>query len=265
MKQIIFRFIQGMLVGAGAILPGVSGGMLCLLFGVYEPVMALLSSPLKTFRQHRRLFFPLFLGGGIGFLGLAQAVGWAFERDSAAAICLFLGLVAGSLPPVVLEADHARVHWKLFFASLIGTPALMLAAVFFAPAIEPNPFWYFLCGAIWGLSLVLPGLSSSTLLIFLGLYQPMTAGVATLDLSCILPLGTGILLTVLLTARSVSRLLQTRPTALMSIILGAVCASCLMILPIEYESMLHGLFCLLCALLGFGAALVLEIMGQNAN
>lgn len=263
MKQIIFRFIQGTLIGACSILPGISGGMLCLLFGVYEPIMALLASPLKTIFLHFRLFIPLILGGGAGFLGLAQVLGWAFEHDSAAATCLFLGLAAGSLPSIAI--DSGPVHRKLFCISFFGMPALMLAAVFCIPEIVPNPFWYFICGAIWALSLILPGLSSSTLLIFLGLYQPMTASIAALELSCILPLGAGLLLTVLLTAQPVGRLLRSHRSSVMSLLLGAICASCLLILPIQYRNVLHGLFCLLCALTGFCAALILEMTGRNMN
>ena len=252
-----------MLIGAGAILPGVSGGMLCLLFGVYEPVMALLSSPLKTFRRHRRMFVPLMLGGAAGFLWLAQAVAWAFTHDSAAAVCLFLGLTAGSLPSIV--PDSGRLHFKLFCAGLLGMPALMLSAAFVAPAIAPDPFGYFVCGAVWALSLVLPGFSSSTLLIFLGLYRPMTAGIAALEILCILPLGAGLLLTAALTAKPVRRLLRTRRAALMSVILGTVCSSCMLILPLEYRNWIHALFCLMCALTGFGAALILDWMSRNVN
>lgn len=256
----VLRLVQGALIGAGAILPGVSGGMLCLLFGVYEPMMALLSQPFRAFREHRRLFLPLVLGGLAGFFVLAQGVEWAFGQDAAAATCLFLGLVVGSLPPLTQDAGSSR---RSFFA---GSLALMLALMAFARSLSlsvpPNALTYLLCGAVWGLSLVLPGLSSSTILIFLGLYQPMTAGIAALDPACILPLGAGILLTVLLTARWVSRLLETRRSALLNAILGTVCASALMILPLDYQGWLHGLFCLLCAVWGFGCAMLLETVGQ---
>lgn len=257
----VLRLVQGALIGAGAILPGVSGGMLCLLFGVYEPMMALLSQPFKAFREHRRLFLPLMLGGLAGFFGLARAAEWAFAQDASAATCLFLGLVAGSLPPLAQDAGSS--HRRFFTGSLALMLALMALARNLSLSVQPNALTYLLGGAVWGLSLVLPGLSSSTLLIFLGLYQPITAGIAALDPACILPLGTGIVLTVLLTARWVSRLLETHRDALLNAILGAVCASALMILPLNYQGWLHGLFCLLCAVWGFGCALLLETVGQG--
>lgn len=258
MNCFFLHLLQGMFIGAGAILPGVSGGMLCLLFGVYEPVMAALAKPSTAF-VHRRLFLPLALGGLVGFFLLAGGVGWAFEQDPAAATCLFLGLIAGSAPKLAQDAGGFRGRW--FATGLLSTLGLLVLAGRLRLDVAPTPVWFFVCGAVWGLSLVLPGLPSSTLLIFLGLYQPMAAGVADFDLGCILPLCAGIALTVLVTARGVNRLLEKQRGPLLNLILGAVCASSLMILPLEYGGWAHGLFCLMCALWGFGCAVGLEMLG----
>ena len=261
MKQTILRLIQGALIGAGAILPGVSGGMLCLMFGVYEPVMSLLSRPVSTFREQRRLFVPLFWGGVLGFLLLASGMEWAFDRDSAAAICLFLGLVAGSLPPLIEETGG--MSRRSFLAAFAGTLALMQLFRHSALTVQPNALWFLFCGAIWGLSLVLPGLSSSTILIFLGLYQPIAVGIAALDLTCILPVGAGAALSALTAAPPIRRALERHRSVLMSIILGTVCASSVMILPLEYRSAQHVLLCVLYAATGFSIALILELTGVD--
>ena len=65
--------LQGMIIGTGAILPGVSGGVLCLAFGLYEPMIQLFTHPLPTLRRHLRLFLPL-IGGGL--VGLSFWPGW---------------------------------------------------------------------------------------------------------------------------------------------------------------------------------------------
>ena len=66
--------LQGMIIGTGAILPGVSGGVLCLAFGLYEPMIQLFTHPLPTLRRHYRLFLPLLGGGLVGFILLARVV-----------------------------------------------------------------------------------------------------------------------------------------------------------------------------------------------
>ena len=65
-SQWLLRLLQGALIGVGAILPGVSGGVLCVLFGIYQPMMALLAHPISSFKAHFQLFIPVILGAGAG-------------------------------------------------------------------------------------------------------------------------------------------------------------------------------------------------------
>ena len=96
--QPILHFVQGALVGTGAILPGISGGVLCVAFGFYETLMELFSHPIRTFRKHYRLFLPLLAGGAVGFVLLAKVVELFFAAAAAAAIALFAGLICGTVP-----------------------------------------------------------------------------------------------------------------------------------------------------------------------
>ena len=259
--QWLMHVLHGALIGVGAILPGVSGGVMCVLFGIYQPMMALLSHPGKAFRQYYRLFIPVLIGCAIGFVGLSKVVELAFGADSAVVTCLFFGLILGTIPSLWREAGlkgrNARCGWAFGLSFVILLGLLSLFKFSSAEAIQPNSGWYFFCGAVWGLSLVLPGLSSSSILIFMGLYEPMTAGIgsiatwlkdavafwlgkgeafpplAQIQWGCILPLLGGILLTALLIARFVNRLLETRYALVYHVILGVVCASTLMIVPLH--------------------------------
>lgn len=66
----LVRMLQGMLIGLGAVLPGISGGVLCVIFGIYRPVMELLSNPRKYFFIHIRKLLPVILGAQSVFLEL---------------------------------------------------------------------------------------------------------------------------------------------------------------------------------------------------
>lgn len=262
MKETILRFLQGALIGAGSILPGVSGGMLCVLFGLYRPLLDILSHPITALKNHRSLLSALVPGALTGFFGLARLLELAFVMDSSAVSCLFLGLIAGALPSLWAEAGRERRssadRLTACFA-FAGTLALMGGIKnSHCIKIPPTPAGFLFCGAVWALSLLLPGLSTSTLLIFLGLYQPMTAGIAALDPACILPLGTGILLTTLLTARPLNRTLANHHAALHHFLFGVVCASSLMALPMHYDGISHSLTCLVWALSGFVGTVFLE-------
>lgn len=230
--------VQGAIVGTGAILPGVSGGVLCVAFGIYEPMMALLSHPIKSFRQYYKMFIPFLIGWVAGFVLLAGAVELLFETSSTLTLMLFAGLIFGTMPELFKKSEAAdpKQSWTPFVLALGG--AFLLFCVLgnqTGGTIEVNTFWFVFCGLIWGLSLVIPGLSSSSLLIFLGLYQPMTAGIAALDFKVILPLLAGLLVTILLTARFINSLFEKRYALISRIVLGIMLASTLLILPTSFD------------------------------
>lgn len=292
--QWLLRVLHGALIGVGAILPGVSGGVLCVLFGIYQPMMALLSHPFKAFKKYYKLFIPIIIGWAIGFVALAKLVELAFGEDSAVATCLFFGLIVGTLPSLWREAGlkgRSKNHFLIFGASFVVVFAL-LSLFKFSPTAEPitpNSWWYLFCGVVWGLSLVLPGLSSSSILLFMGLYEPMTAGIGSIadylkdvlayilgsggeafpplsqvEWGCILPLLAGILLTALLTARFVNYLLENRYAVIYHVILGVVCASTILIIPFGAElTGVQIVLCVVCAVVGCGAALGLDQFGTK--
>ena len=71
---------QGALVGVGAVLPGIYGGVLSVIFGIYKPLMEFLSNPGKTFRIHFPRLFPFFCGYILGFLGIANVLSFFLEK-----------------------------------------------------------------------------------------------------------------------------------------------------------------------------------------
>lgn len=78
----LLRVLQGALIGLGAVLPGISGGVLCVIFGIYRPVMELLSDPRKNYKTHLPKLAPVFLGMAVGFLGGGQPAGLLFGSIS---------------------------------------------------------------------------------------------------------------------------------------------------------------------------------------
>ena len=254
--------IQGAIVGTGAILPGISGGVLCVAFGIYEPMMALLSHPAKAFRKYFRMFLPFLAGWILGFVLLANMVELLFEASSSVMLMLFAGLIFGTIPERISKSQQsgARHSWTPFVLSLAAAYLVFcLLSGSSGNVIEANTFWFFFCGAVWGLSLVIPGLSSSSLLIFLGLYQPMTSGIAALDLAVILPLLGGLLLTVLLTARLVNRLFTNQYALISRIVLGIMTTSTLLILPQAFAGPLDFAVSLFVFAAGFLAARWMDI------
>lgn len=263
----LLRVLQGALIGAGAILPGISGGVLCVIFGIYQPMMALLAHPIRTFKKHAGLLLPVFIGGLLGFLGLARLVEWLFEISSNLAIWLFIGLIAGMTPSLFKEAGkegRPRSAWVSLIVSLAAVLGLLLLLQNVTSLnIQPNIWWYLVCGLLWGVSMVVPGLSSSSLLIFLGLYAPMVTGIANFSPEVIVPMIVGVLLLVLVSARMINYLFKKHYPPAFHMVVGFVIASTVVIIPRTYDGVTDILLCAGCFVLGFVIAWLMDRAGQK--
>jgi putative membrane protein len=267
--QWLLRVIQGAIIGAGAILPGISGGVLCVVFGIYQPMMALLAHPIRAFKKHFKLLLPVLIGWALGFWGLASLVSLLLEESSSTAIWLFIGLIAGMTPSLFKEAGRDG-RPKSAWISLAISTAVILALLLYVHnatglSIQPNMWWFLFCGALWGISLVVPGLSSSSLLIFLGLYGPMTDGIHALSLEVVIPLLVGVAAVTLLSARGINYLFKKHYAMAYHMVLGFVLASTVMIIPAQYENLTEILLCAVCFVGGFAAAWLMDRAGKKIH
>ena len=92
------RLIKGILVGVGAIVPGLSGGILMVVFGIYEPLIKFLANLKHKFWQNVLFFIPIGIGGAIGVVAFSAVIDYAFSHFAAQFIWLFIGFIAGTFP-----------------------------------------------------------------------------------------------------------------------------------------------------------------------
>ena len=236
-KQLMFLLwlLEGIVVGFGAILPGVSGGTLCVAFGMYRPIIDTLAHVRSGIRKHGLMLLTFFAGVLVGFVALSGLAAWLLAKDTALVTCVFIGFIIGTFPELWQDAGTQGRTGRGIFAMVLGFAAMavLLRALKTTVAITvaPGMAGFLLCGVLWGLSFIVPGLSSSSLLLFFGLYQPMLAGIAAFDLTVLLPLGVGMALCVLLLSRIIERTYQKHFSIVSHGILGIVAATALMILP----------------------------------
>ncbi len=239
--RILLSVFQGMLIGLGAVLPGISGGVLCVVFGVYKPIMELLSNPFKTWRKHLKNLAPIIVGVVLGFLGIAKLLGFLLDRYPGPSVCLFVGLIVGLIPSLFREAGE-KGRTKGSFVSMgvafVLIMALLLGYARMEITIAPNFAWYLFCGFCIALSIIAPGMSFSTLTMPLGLYQPLVDGIGNLQMSVLIPCGIGAVLTVILFAKAVNYLFDHHHSVAFHAIIGVVMAATIMIVP--YGSFAEG-------------------------
>ena len=251
--QSILWVIQGFIVGIGAILPGVSGGSLCYVFGIYDQILDVLSSPVKGLKKHWKMLIFVIIGGGLGFVGFAGITNWLLNLNESVVLCVFVGLIIGTLPDIWKDAGKEG-RSKFSFIGL-GVSFVAIIALFFVfehvwrLTIQPNTVGWLICGVLWGLSFIVPGFSSSTLLLFFGIYERMSAGISTLDFSVLIPLGCAMLATLLLFSKLMKLVFDKFYSVVSHCVLGFVVATTLMIVPsfaVEWYNILIYIFCIVC-------------------
>lgn len=268
--EIIMRLIHGSIIGLGAVLPGISGGVLCVVFGVYKPIMELLSHPFKAIKKYAKLLIPIVIGIGIGFLAISKLLGFLLNKYPDPSVCLFVGLIAGMLPSLFREAGE-KGRSKGSFISLgicfVVVLALLLGLNAIHVTIVPNFGWYLFCGFCIALSVIAPGMSFSTLLMPLGLYTPLVEGIGNLDFSVLIPAGIGALITVILLAKAIDTLMNRHYSIAFHGIIGIVIAATIVIIP--FKSFTVGIkeavINIVCIAAGIIFALVLDKFNSKVN
>ena len=138
LKDFFLKLIQGIVIGIGAVLPGISGGVLSVVFGVYQPIMEFLADPVSCLKTHLPVLFPVFLGYGIGFLGVEDLL--PFCR-----ICLPVKIMAPCFFHLLLPRTDLRYR-SFSFSSGQGTGRrkrqhlhfLLVHAGCILPALSPK-------------------------------------------------------------------------------------------------------------------------------
>ena len=269
-QNFIMRWLRdllcGALIGAGAILPGVSGGVLAVVFDIYRPFMEVLTRPRTAIPKYWKWFPPIALGWCMGFLGFAKGIAAAISLSNTVTTWLFIGLIVGTVPSLFREAGkegRTAASW----VSLLLCAGAVFAGLFYVSRIaevtvEPNFWWYNFCGVLWGMSIVIPGMTSSSIMMALGLYQPMLEGLARLDLLVLSASLPGMVLAIALLARLVSWFFRRHYAVAFHSILGFVMASTLVIIPTEYASG-EPLLSALCCVGGFLLAFLLARLDKK--
>ena len=267
--QFLFRILQGALIGLGAVLPGISGGVLAVIFGVYRPIMEVLSDPLHAVKKHIRLLIPIGVGVVVGFLGIAKVLAFLLERYPDPSVCLFVGLIAGMLPSLYREAGEQGRNKNSFIAmgaAFAFILALLVSLKVIKVTIVPNFAWYLFCGFCLALSVIAPGMSFSTLLMPLGLYTPFIDGIGNVDFGVLIPGGIGALLTVILFARAVSSLMESHYSVVFHAIIGVVVAATIVIIPFAgFASAGTAIVNIVCLAAGVVCALALDKFNSSVE
>ena len=204
MNQFFSNLLKGIGIGTANVIPGVSGGTIALLTGIFErlidslksfnltAIKLLFSGKFKEFAKYTDLIFLCSVGCGvlIAILSVARIFDYLFEHHPIYLWSFFFGLILTSIYYVGITIE--KWYWKVVLSFIIGT-AIALFIAFGKPAKENDNLIYLLiCGVVATCSMILPGLSGSFVLVLMGNYQLiMIDAVSDLNLKILIPVIIG--------------------------------------------------------------------------
>lgn len=240
MKNIIL-ILKGMMIGIANIIPGVSGGTLMIILGLYEEVIDTISHFFKNFKKNLKFIIPLAIGMIISILLLSKVISVCLDKYPFPTVLFFVGLILGGIPLLWNKAKAAKGKWSNWLVFGI-TFVIVLAFAFLKSGNyvvslnNLNLFGYiylFIVGIISAATMVIPGISGSFVLMLLGYYEPIVNTIRDLtnfsllghNLLILIPFGLGIIIGIVLIAKLIEYLLHRYPVKTYYGVLGFVIAS----------------------------------------
>lgn len=248
MGSYIYLFLKGIAMGAANVIPGVSGGTIAFITGIYEEFIDSLKAfdlkalklafrfQIKDLFNYLNLAFLIPLGAGVlvSLLSLGKLLDWLFTHHPVLVWSFFFGLILASVYFVSKNIRHRSLPVVVTF--ILGTLAA-LALAFLKPA-EENPAFYYVavCGVVAICSMILPGLSGSFVLILMGNYQlVMLQAVPNLDFQIIIPFAIGGGIGFIILSHAISYLLRNFHDSTLSALTGFILGSLVVIWPWKNE------------------------------
>ncbi len=238
-KDYVIITLKGMAMGAADVVPGVSGGTIAFISGIYEELLETISNVnfklLKTLRKegikaawnqvNGSFLLALFIGIGISIVSLSKVITWLLENEPVPLWAFFFGLVLASVLYIGKQIEKWNFTTVIFTILGLGL-GYMITVIPSAPSQESNLIFLFFAGAIASCAMILPGISGSYILLLMGAYSTVMAAVNDRNLVVIGIVGAGVIAGLLSFSRILKWLFEKYKlqmlAALMGIMLGSI-------------------------------------------
>ncbi|MGN1422556.1 MAG: DUF368 domain-containing protein [Oscillospiraceae bacterium] len=272
--EYIKAFLSGLAFGIANVIPGVSGGTMLVIFGVFDRLMESISG-IKAIFKNILFLLSFGLGAGSGIIMSAFVISSLFESFGIQTNMFFIGLILGSVPLIVkigTEEQKARpaciIPFVIALAAVVGLSVLEQMDVF---QIAPDVVEGFdiiasvklvVCAAIAALTMIIPGVSGSFVMMLLGVYETIINAIKTLNLFVIIPFAIGAVIGIIGGAKLISTFIKKKKLMTYSAVLGLVIGSVYAIIPAGFGFNLSTGYGFVCLLFGILAAVLIDKLGS---
>lgn len=255
MLQHLYILIAGIVFGLANVIPGVSGGTMAVVFGIYERLIDLIANLRTKWRKELPFILVFGAGAGIGILAFGKLMKWILVNHAAEANAFFIGVILGSIPILVgftfkkTSKRTGKSSWVFNAGNIIPmlvTFGIMIPMALAGDSSEAkeaataaevtgfnllNTLLYIVYGVIAVATMIIPGISGSFVMLLIGFYGTIISAVADLNFLVLIPFGIGCVIGLFTVAKLIKWLLKKYPMPSYSAILGFVLGSILCIFP----------------------------------
>ena len=263
----IVTVIKGVVIGLATLVPGVSGGTMAIILGVYDDLIHSISSFFKDWKKNSLFLVQIGIGAVIGMGAFSKIIEQALVKYENPMIYLFLGIICGGIPVLYKKSlSSERKKSDLMFLGIgfiiVFIMTLQPSAVFTLATNTgvKSTIFLVIAGFIIAVALILPGISTSFMLLTLGLYSITLEAINTFNLAYLVPIGIGAVIGTLSTTKAIENLLEKYPSKTYLLILGFVIGSLLEVFPGIPEGF-DIIYCIITFVIGFA---VIKYMSRDA-
>ena len=236
----LLNLLRGFLMGSADVVPGVSGGTIALVLGIYERLVRAIrtgASALGSVVRGRfgealqraksvewRFLIPLLVGIGLAIVSLAALIKHFLEEEPTNTAAVFFGLVAGSIL-VAWRLVGQWDNWRIGTGAAVAVVAFAVLGLRSEEISDPSTILFFAAGAIAIIAMILPGISGSFILLMLGMYEAVLATVNDRDLLLVGVFAVGAIIGLAAFSTLLDRMLRDHHDAVMAGLIGLMAGS----------------------------------------
>ena len=288
MNKIFLGFLKGIFIGLANIIPGVSGGTIAVILGIFDDLIDTINNFFRDIKKNLGFITPIGFGILFSILFFSSILELCLKKYSLPTNIFFIGLIFGSIPLIYKKAIKNGIKKNYFLYTIISILIVILAASFNkngATQINNDISFIFLLKIFFGgllaaIAMIIPGISGSFIMVLLGIYPTVINSISNisrclLNLSdknlllrtgaIIFSLGLGLFLGILLISRLISVLLEKFYSETYFCILGLIIGSIYGIFasPMTYQSGINNFMILISVISFFVGAIISYFLGEK--
>lgn len=261
--EFVINFLKGLAMGVAAIAPGVSGGAIAVIFGIYEKINNAIANIFKDLKSKIIFFLPIGLGGIVGVLAFSRVIQYLFENYEVEVKYLFIGLMIGTFPSLFKQASKRGFKRTYVFCLIITFAITIALSMLNNQSFHINDeagagfIELIIYGAIIGFGTIIPGISASFILMYLGAYEIILDAISSINIMLLAFAGIGFVLSIVLFAKLIDYLFKKVYGYTYFAVLGFVVGSIVPIFP-GFQFSFKYFICLIIFIVGFNLSYYLS-------